>query len=56
LIFSFINVGQLSLTFLILFQKLYNAAGDGDLKQDCLQIGADVTHTGVFVSIIKYRA
>jgi len=54
LIFSFINVGQLSLTFLILFQKLYNAAGYGDvdLVQDCLQEGADVNYKDAFVSII----
>ena len=43
-IFLFINVGQLSVTFLILFQKLCKAAynGDVDLVQDCLQKGADV--------------
>jgi hypothetical protein len=54
LIFSVINVGQLSLTFLILFQKLCNAAGDGDvdLVQDCLQKGADVNYADAFVSII----
>jgi len=47
--FSF-NVSQLSLTFLILFQKLYDAAGSGDvdLVQDCLQKGADVHYKDDF--------
>jgi hypothetical protein len=50
----FLNVSQLSLTFLILFQKLYNAAesGNADLVQDCLQKGADVHYKDIHVSII----
>ena len=42
--YLYINVGRLSVTFLILFQKLCNAAesGDVELVQDCLQKGADV--------------
>ena len=53
-IWFFLNVSQLSLTFLILFQKLYNAAkiGNVDLVQDCLQKGADVHYKDVLVSII----
>ena len=49
----FLNVSQLSLTFLTLFQKLYNAARDGDVNvvQDCLQKGADVHYKNDLVSI-----
>ena len=52
--FLFINVGQLSVTFLILFQEFCTAAesGDVDLVQDCLQKGADVqSKVGLLVSI-----
>ena len=41
------------LTFLTLFQKLYNAAkyGDVNLVQDCLQKGADVHYNNGIVSM-----
>ena len=50
----FLYVSQLSLTFLILFQKLCNAVwkGDVDSVQDYLQKGADVHYKDIHVSII----
>ena len=50
----FLNVSQLYLTFLILFQKLYNAVrnGDVDLVQDCLHKGADLHYEDDHVSSI----
>ena len=50
----FLNVSQLSLTFLILFQNLRNAVrnGDVDLVQDCLHKGADLHYEDDHVSSI----
>jgi hypothetical protein len=50
----FLNVSQLSLTFLILFQNLLNAVryGDVDLVQDCLHKGADLHYEDDHVSSI----
>ena len=47
----FLNVSQLYLTFLILFQKLYDAveSGDVDLVHDCLQKGDDVHSKGGYL-------
>ena len=57
----FINACQLSLAFLILFQKLFLAARSGnvDLAQDCLQKGADVHYedsASVSIYIVVYIA
>ena len=49
----FIKAWKVSLTFIILFQKLYDAAenGDAELVKDCLQQGADVDYKdALFVS------
>jgi hypothetical protein len=50
--FFFLNVSQLSLTFLILFQKLCNAVRneDVDLVQDCLHKGANLQYADDHVS------
>jgi hypothetical protein len=54
----FLNVSQLYLTFLILFQKLYKAVlnGNVDLVQDCLHKGADLHYEDDFVSSIYTKS